>query len=166
MHVTGDHKWTMTDRAVVVVLLLGRSVREFHALSRTEESRNYVLMFVVWKFDRELQSRCWISKCVARFVTRASLCMTHGTDRRPCPFEKLRPVTTNTRRVVGIIDDVGKLRNCRPLFCGNDVAGLAFRLMLFGCVRKLRVIDLSNTDNRKIGRASCRERVKIWVVGG
>jgi len=42
----------VTDRAVVVVLLCG--VCKSERLPRAPHERDYVLMFVVWKFDVEL----------------------------------------------------------------------------------------------------------------
>jgi len=55
MHVIGDEYWSMTDGAVVVVLLLLRCVCEFDPLLRAEQARDYVLMLIVRKLDRELQ---------------------------------------------------------------------------------------------------------------
>lgn len=131
----------VTDRAVVVVLL--RRMREIDLFARTEALRDYVLMFVVRKLDRELESRHRVAKRESHFVTRRSLCVTDGTDRRPRAAEKLRPMTTHARFVIGVVDDVRKLR---PILTRNYMAGFAFGLMLLCGVGKLRVINEGNTD--------------------
>lgn len=133
----------MTDRAVIVFLL--RCVREVDLFARTEALCDYVLMFVMRKLNRELQSRSGIAKRESSFVTRRSLFVTDGTDRRPRAAEELRPVTTHTRIVIGIVDDVRKLR---PILTRNHVTRFALSLMLLRGVGKLRVIDPEgNTDD-------------------
>lgn len=54
MHVVGDHYRSMTDGAVVVVLLLLLCVGEFDALARTKEPRDYILVLIVREFGRKL----------------------------------------------------------------------------------------------------------------
>ena len=137
----------VTDRAVVVILLLWRRrVCESHVLRRVEEVRDHVLVFVVRKLDRELQVRRRVAKSISRFVTRRSLRMAYGTDLRTRAFEKLRSMTTDACGVIGVVGDVRELRR---IFTGNDVAGFAFGLMLFCRVGKLGIVDSlpkGNTD--------------------
>lgn len=71
--------------------------------------------------------------------------MTYGTDRWARASEELTPVTTNTRIMVWIIYDIGKLR---PVFAGYHVTGFTFSLMFLRCMRKLGVVDPErNTDD-------------------
>lgn len=87
---------SVTDRAVVVALW---------RVCETQE-RDRVLMLVVRKLGGELQLRSRITKRVTRIITRRGLRMTHRTDLRPRTAEKLRPVTTHARGVIGIIGDI------------------------------------------------------------
>ena len=74
--------------------------------------------------------------------------MADGADRRTRAFEKLGSMTTDAVGMIGIVSDVGELR---PTLAWNGVTSLAFRLMLFCCVRKLRIVDSlpeGDTDER------------------
>jgi hypothetical protein len=123
-------------------------MREFDAFSGTKKPRDHVLVLVVRKLDRELQSCRGVSKCVTNCFPRSGLFVTDGTDLRPRASEELTPVTTNTCVMVRKIYDVRNLGKPGPLFSWNDVTRFALGLMLLRRVGKLRVIDLSNTDNR------------------
>ena len=107
-------------------------------IPRSEKAGNHVLMLVVWKLDRELQFRLRFAKRIANIITRRRLRMANRTDLRARAFEKLRPMTIHAGRVVGIVDDIGKLR---PVLPRNDVTGLALRLVLLCGVGKVGVVD-------------------------
>jgi hypothetical protein len=96
--------WLVADRAVVVILHWG--MRKCACRLWTTQERNHVLVFVVRKLDRELQLRRRITKRQSRLITRRSFGVTDGTDRRSRAFEKLRAVTTHTRVMSRVIDDV------------------------------------------------------------
>ena len=125
----------MTDRTIVVVRFL---VVERHRLPpmvrfdphrrKSAQTRNHILMLVVWKLDRELSlvfcPRLLI--CVVRFAEGearllAWRCMhvTDDTDCRAgsnhCPArEELLPMTTHASLMVGKVSNVGKVSSRSP----------------------------------------------------
>src|SRR5512132_2696144 len=88
----------MADGAVVV--LLGR-------MSKPQQG-NHVLMPIVRELDCELERGRRITECKSRFIARRRFRMANGADCRPCTAEKLRPVTTHTGVVAGIIFNIRK----------------------------------------------------------
>ena len=99
---------------------------------RETQERDRILVLVVWKLNRKLQLRRGIAKRVTRFVTRRSLRVTHGTDRRLRAAEELRAMTTHACIVARVIGDVRE---------GDFVAAIAGGAVLLRGMRKLRVIS-------------------------
>ena len=138
----------MADFAVVVVLrfLVSGSggfkagadeLRLRFESQLAEEPRNYVLVFVVRKFDQELAFACGIAKGETRVVTRRNFRVAIRTNSRLRAFEKLDAMTTDTGIVTGKICDVGKVLNLFPVIGRDLVAGVASRLMLLRCMGKM-----------------------------
>ena len=111
----------MTDGAVVVILRV-----------RETQQGDHILMPIVWKLDSKLKLLCRIAKRVTRVITRRSLRVTDGTDRRPRTAEELRAMTTHTRIMAWVIGDVWK---------GNLVAATAGGAVLLRGMRELRIIS-------------------------
>ena len=116
----------MTNCAVVEALWLR---------VRKAQHRNHILVFVVRKFDRELQPRHRVPKRQSRLITRRSLRVTHRTDRRFRAAEELRPVTTHARIVTRVIVNIRKV---------NLVTRTTRRPVLLRRMRKLRIVNLGH----------------------
>ena len=98
------------------------------------QRRNHVLVFVMWKIDRELLRPVLIAKAQARIIARGSLCMADRADDGLSAFEKLRPMAAHTSIVVGEVGNVRKISHLLPVSSRYFVASRAALLVLFGGV--------------------------------
>src|SRR6478672_120595 len=128
--------WLMTDFAVVVVLLFlvcesriaKRSTDELWRRidpQSLEDSRDYVLMLVMWKLDQELAFAGRIAKSKARNVAWRDLRVTVRTNGGLGAFEELGAMTTDARIMTRKICNVRVVTNFFPVVSWNLVTGVA-----------------------------------------
>ena len=133
----------MTDLAVVEFLrLVIERMRGLNPESAAElpqpwpqgQRRDHVLVFVMWKLDRELLRPARIVKDQARLIARGRFCMADRTDNGLSAFEELRAMAAHTGIVVGEVGNVRKISHLLPVSGRYFVASPAALLVLFGGV--------------------------------
>jgi len=144
----------MADFAVVVVLGLIISIRtgersahekvifiSAQALEHSgEDSRDYVLMFIVRKLNQKLAGGRRITKRETCFISRRYLRVATAANYRSCAFEKLLAMTTHAGSMTRKVCNIGKLSYLFPVNCGNFVASVAGTLVFLCSVGEPRIV--------------------------
>src|SRR5258705_738347 len=146
-----DRARAMTDFAVVIVLRLivrtgtgERSPHERQILidnQTTEDSRDHVLMLIVWKLNQKLAGNGRIAKRETGVVPRRYLRVAVTTNYRSRAFEKMLTMTTHAGIMTGKVCNVGKLPDLFPVSGRNLMAGVTGTLMFFCGVGESGIVN-------------------------
>ena len=118
------------------------------------QSRDHVLMLIVWKLDQKLARRRGVAKRKPGIVFRRHLRIATGTNYGFSTFEELLAMTTYTGVMSGKVSNVGKVSNLFPVVSWNLVASVALALMFFGGVRETRIVDTRRSSSSRSGYAA------------
>jgi hypothetical protein len=93
-------------------------------------------MLIMRELNRELTRGGWIAKDKPCLRPRTNLTVADSADYGTRAAEKLRPMTTYTGVMIGIIRNVWKLSHLLPVASGSLVTGVTGLLVFFCSVRK------------------------------